>query len=85
MVRLKKKDTAKEEAKLKKAQARLPGPKRRPIRLSKEALDGVLDGVGGVGEVGGVGGLLRQRYVLGSNHKLSLANSPTAVGYHRCF
>ena len=71
----------------------LPGTKRRPIRLPKEALDMPLGGmgavrevggVGTVGEVGGVGGL-GKRHGLGINYKLSFINRPAAVGYHRRF
>ena len=63
MVQLKKEDVAKEEVKLKKAQPKAIRAQAKANRLSKEALNRVLDGVGGVGgvgKVGGVGGLLRQ-------------------------
>ena len=83
--RLQKEDTAKEEEKLRKAQARAKEPKRRPIRHPRKVLDRVVGGVGGVGRVGGVGDLLQQRYSPGIDHKLSLANPPAAVHYHRRF
>ena len=79
VARLEKEDAAKEEEKLRNPKQRLPGPKRMPIRLPKEALDRILGGVGGVG---GVGGLLRQRYGLEINYVLSLTDRPAAVSYH---
>ena len=62
-------EAAKEEAKARKAQAKAARAQAKATRH-------------GTGRVGGVDDLLRQRYGLRTDHNLSLASRPAAVGDH---
>ena len=77
--RLLKEDTLRKKKSYEKPKQRPQELNKRPIRLPREVANKV------VGGVRGVGGLLWQRYGPWIDHKLSLANLPAAVCYHRHF